>query len=224
MTLIVPIAADSPEYDCKLPPVFSLTEAGYMRCVQSVQALDLTRFDKILFVILDKHDRRFGIADMLRLQISRLGLDNAQVLTLPEPTADQPETVAQTIAMAHLSGPVFIKDADCGFNAEWIPSANCVAVHPLERLSLVDPQHKSYVTVDDMGFVTNIIEKRVVSHFFCAGGYGFADADEFMAHYRKLRGFGQLYLSHIIYAMLLDGKTFRPVFTDNYRDYTLEHQ
>ena len=163
MTLIVPIAADSPEYDCKLPPVFSLTEAGYMRCVQSVQALDLTRFDRILFVILDKHDRRFGIADMLRLQISRLGLDNAQVLILPEPTADQPETVAQTIAMAHLSGPVFIKDADCGFNAEWIPSDNCVAVHPLERLSLVDPQHKSYVTVDDMGFVTFSAPEAMVS-------------------------------------------------------------
>ena len=85
----------------------------------------------------------------------------------------------------------------------------------------MDPQHKSYVAVDDMFYVTNIIEKRVVSRFFSAGGYCFEDAMDFCSYYEKLKDYAPLYLSHIIYAMLLDKKIFRPIQIDDYQDWAV---
>ena len=72
-----------------------------------------------------------------------------------------------------------------------------------------------------MFYVTNIIEKRVVSHFFSAGGYCFEDAQEFCSYYEKLKNHKSLYLSHVIYSMLLDKKIFRPILIDDYQDWSV---
>ena len=118
---------------------------------------------------------------------------------------------------------VFVKEADCYFTADEILPQNSVAIYALENLPIVDPQHKSYVAVDDMFYVTNIIEKRVVSHFFSAGGYCFEDADEFCRYYSRLKEYSPLYLSHIIYMMLLDKKIFRPILVEDYQDWSVTH-
>ena len=73
-----------------------------------------------------------------------------------------------------------------------------------------------------MFYVTNIIEKRIVSHFFSAGGYGFEDSELFCLYYEKLNNKGaQLYLSHIIYSMLLDNIIYRPIIVNNYVDFEM---
>ena len=70
-----------------------------------------------------------------------------------------------------------------------------------------------------MYYITNIIEKRIVSHYFTAGGYSFNSADTYCRYYERLQQQSGLYLSHIIYAMLLEGHTFRPVLTKEYEDF-----
>ena len=47
--LIVPVAADKPEYSNKLPYVFALGEDGIIVCIKSVLGLPLDRFDNIYF-------------------------------------------------------------------------------------------------------------------------------------------------------------------------------
>ena len=84
---------------------------------------------------------------------------------------------------------------------------------------MVNPQHKSYVAVDEMNYLTNIIEKRVVDHYFNAGGYWFDEAIVFDEYYERLADQPGLYLSHIIYAMLLDGYIFRPAIAEEYKDF-----
>ena len=41
----------------------------------------------------------------------------------------------------------------------------------------------------------------------------------YMYYYDRLRRYGKLYLSHIIYAMLLDKKAFRPMIVEEYKDW-----
>lgn len=141
-------------------------------------------------------------------------------MLLDKPTATQAETIVRTISQEKITGSVFIKDADCFFSAEVLPE-NGVAVYPLEQLELVDPRHKSYVAVDDMQHITNIIEKRVVSHLFNAGGYCFEDIETFLKAYDKCASLGSIYLSHLIYAMLLDGESFRPIQVKKYNDWNI---
>lgn len=216
--LIVPIAADKPVYNQEMPFVFSLSKEGIMFCIKAILGLQLNKFDKIYFTILKKHDELFCLSDLFKLQFKRLQLNNAKVVVLDEPTYSQPETIYKTIEKENIEGGVFIKDADCTFTCD-IEPANGIAIYPLESLEWVNPQNKSYVSIDDMFYITNIIEKRIIDHYFCAGGYSFDDAKEYCKYFEKLKINHGLYLSHIVYAMLLNKKVFRPIIVKNYVDF-----
>lgn len=216
--LIVPVAADKPEYSNRLPYVFALGEDGIIVCIKSILGLPLESFDNIYFSILRKHDELFYITDSLRMQCKRLALKNVKIVVLDTPTRDQAETIYTTIQQERISGSIYIKDADSYFETEDVVK-NGVAVFPIEELELLAPRDKSYVAVDDMQYITNIIEKSVVGHYISAGGYAFGNSEIFCGYYNRLRHYGRLYLSHIIYAMLLDKKTFRPMIVEEYKDW-----
>lgn len=219
-SLIVPAASDKTSGEGKMPYVFSTDSEGMLLCVRSILGLNLLAFDNIYFTILRKHAEAFDIDSLLKLQFRRIGLDNVHIVILDEPTATQAETIVRTIGHEKITGSIFVKDADCFFRAEVMPE-NGVAVYPLEQLELVDPRNKSYVAVDDMQHITNIIEKRVVSHLFNAGGYCFEDVATFLDAYDKYASLGPIYLSHLIYAMLLDGELFRPIQVKEYNDWNI---
>ena len=217
-SLIVPVAADKAEYADGLPYVFSFDKDGVLICIKSILGLDLSKFDKIYFTVLKKHDERFFIVDIMNLQLKRLGLQNAKVVVLDKTTEDQAETVYQTILREKIEGSIFIKDSDCYFRTE-LGHGNSIAIFPIEELEVLAPKDKSYVAVDDMYYLTNIIEKSVVGHYINAGGYSLNRAEDFIDYYLRLRDYGRLYISHIIYAMLLDKKSFRPMLVEDYRDW-----
>ena len=219
-SLIIPAAANKKRYEEEMPFIFSLNKKGICYCLQAMQGLHLEQFDHIYITILQEHDIRYGLSSMLNMQLMRMGVHNARIVVLEHETSSQAETIYQTIQLEDISGALFIKDADSFFSGEILPQ-NGIAVYPLERLSQVDPQHKSYVAVDDMGYITNTIEKRVIDHFFNAGGYCFEDADMFCEYYLRYKGWPGLYLSHLVYAMLLDKQVFRPFKVDGYIDLRL---
>ena len=217
-TLIVPVAADKLEYESGLPYVFGLDKDGVIICIKSIMGLDLENFDNIYFTILRKHDERFFVSESLKLQFKHLGIKNAHVVVLDEPTKEQAETICRTIEQKQIRGGIFIKDADSFFHTN-INYGNAIALFPIEQLDVLTPKDKSYVAIDDMYYLTNIIEKKVVGHYISAGGYAIYDAETFLYYYRRLRPYGRIYLSHIIYAMLLDKITFRPMIVEEYKDW-----
>lgn len=218
-SLIVPAAGNAKEATL-LPKIFMLDNEGVMLCVKSILGIKPETFSDIVFTVLRSHVQRFDVDTLLKLQFKRLGLHNARIVILEDPTRNQAETIATTIRRCNIEGPVFFKDADCYFEAEIYPE-NGVAVYPLENLPLVDPRNKSYVAIDDMQHITNIIEKRIVSNLFNAGGYCFEDVKDFLSAYENYISLGNIYLSHIIYGMLLDGHIFRPIKIDNYKDWNI---
>lgn len=217
-SLIVPIAADKTAYNYEMPFVFGLSKDGIMFCIKAILGLQLSKFDDIYFTILKKHDELYCLTDLFKLQFKRLHLSNAKVVVLEEPTNSQPETIYKTIKKEFIEGSIFVKDADCSFSCD-IESSNCIAIYPLESLEWVNPQNKSYVSVDEMFYITNIIEKRIIDHYFSAGGYCFDDAAEYCRYFEGLRDNEGLYLSHLVYAMLLNKKVFRPILVKNYIDF-----
>lgn len=217
--LIVPIAGENKYKESNaIPDLFKLSENGFMFCIVSIMGLKLDTFDRIYFTILAKHSEQFLLDKMFNLQFERLGIINkAKVVILKHETRNQPETIYQTICQENIKGGIYCKDGDSFFESEQ-SDENSVAVFPLDALSSVNPQHKSYIAVDDMYYITNIIEKKIISNLFSAGGYYFESADEFCSYYKRLQQYEKLYLSHLIYSMLLDGKVFRPIKIHNYQD------
>lgn len=220
-SLIIPAAANKSEYaeQMLMPKVFQINQYGISFCVQAALSLDLSKFDNVYFTILKEHDSLFSISEMLKYQFKRLCID-AEIVILDRPTASQAQTIYETIRKANIEGSIFIKDADCDctFDTDIYPQ-NGMVVYPLESMSLVDPQHKSYVAIDDMLYITNTIEKRVIDHYFNAGGYCFENIEDFIKYYNELKHENGLYLSHIVYSMLLDNYIFRPFIADNYNDF-----
>lgn len=223
-SLIVPAAADNTSQPDTMPYVFSLDQSGIMLCIRSIQGLNLSAFDNIYFTILRKHAELFSLDEMFKLQFKRLGLKNAHLVILDHTTRSQVETIEQTLTQKDIKGAFFVKDADGYFTGE-VLRENGVAVFALENLEMVDPRHKSYVSLDDMYYVTNIIEKRIVSHYFNVGGICIEDTDLFLQYYRHLLQMsddGRMCMSHIVYAMLLDKLKFRPIMAKDYIDYGTE--
>ena len=81
-SLIVPIAADKPEYESHIPFVFRMDDSGTMYCLKAILGLELSVFDNIYITILQKHAIQYGVAGMLQLQIGRLQLKNVHICIL----------------------------------------------------------------------------------------------------------------------------------------------
>lgn len=218
-SLIVPVAADKAEYKDEMPYLFRLDSKGNMICLSAIGGLDLSCFDKIYITILKKHSESYLLKELLSLQFKRLGIANkAFVIELDRPTKSQPETVYETIKFSGIQGNILIKDGDSYFETA-IPVENSVCIFPLDSLNHVNPQDKSYVNIDDMCYITNIIEKRILGRDFCAGGYFFESADLYCSLFEELSRYTPLYMSHLIYTALLHGINFRPIKVKNYLDW-----
>lgn len=221
ISLIVPIGADQTGYEYTMPYIFNFSPEGISLCIKSILGLNLSVFDNIYFTILERSDKKYNLSELLCLQFNKLGLSNARVVVLNDPTRSQAETVFKTIQYADIKGAIFVKDADSFFKGDF-PLCNGISIYPLDKLEMVSPQNKSYVELDDQFYITNVIEKKIVSRFFNAGGYIFEDATVFCEYYEVLKENRSLFMSHIVYSMLLDKIPFRPFEVKDYCDWGTE--
>ena len=231
-SLIVPMINASKKYENSVPIEFQYdNKTGKINCIKSIEGLKLSyidTFSRIYFIILSKHEEKYHVSQKIMLSVKNSMLNGIEcVFTfLDKPTSSQAETIYTEIIRHNIKGPIFIKDADnmCILNSEL--KKNSVLVYPLENTPIVDPQHKSYVAIDDQNFVVNIIEKKVVSNLFNCGGYSFNSALDFVEAYEAVQMFedisSHMYISHIIYWLILNKKLkFRPIEAIGYEDFEI---
>jgi hypothetical protein len=219
MNIIIPAAGRSTRFPDMKPKWLLTHPNGNLMVTESIRGLNLSAADKIHLVILKEHLGKFCSLPGIKQAFSRIGItDKLRICVLAEPTRHQPETVAYAIAKNRIKGSIFIKDSDNFFQCRLKPG-NSVAVADLADLKLVNAANKSYVSLDENGAVSNIVEKKVISSLFCVGGYSFADAKEYLKHYSRLKHLPNLYISHVIFEMLLAKRSFRPVTVTDYSDW-----
>ena len=231
-SLIVPMINTSKKYENSVPIEFQYdNKTGKINCIKSIEGLKLSyidTFSRIYFIILSKHEAKYHVSQKIMLSVKNSMLNGIEcVFTfLDKPTSSQAETIYTEIKKHDIKGPIFIKDADnmCILNSPL--KRNSVLVYPLENTPIVDPQHKSYVAIDDQNFVVNIIEKKVVSNLFNCGGYSFNSALDFVEAYEAVQMFedisSHMYISHIIYWLILNKKLkFRPIEAVGYEDFEI---
>lgn len=219
MNLVIPMAGRSSRFP-DLKPKWMLTHPnGKFMVVEAIRGLNLDDFKKIYVIYLAEHESQHAFLRGFKEELEDIGLLNkVTFVKLDEPTHDQPETVLQGILKGDIKGPILIKDSDNYFQAKITPQ-NAVCYADLNRVGLIKPRNKSYVTMDAQGNVLNIVEKLVISSSFCVGGYAFSDAQLFVDSLRKLDPSKERYISHVIYQLMLDGQTFHSIETQNYSDW-----
>ena len=187
--------------------------------VSSIGGLDLSSVEKIYVIVLRKHLEEFKCETGIKDAFHDAGVgDKLQLIILDEPTKSQPETIAIAIEYANILGPIFIKDCDGYFGAKVNPR-NEVCVYDLSDMSLVHAANKSYVICDEHNLISNIAEKNIISSTFCVGGYAFEDSSTFLSYFKKMKHLPNLYVSHLIYQMMLDNHTFKIQHVNEYVDW-----
>lgn len=199
-----------------------------IRCVDALLSLNtlLEKFDEIYFVINENVDSHWNLQQKISADMSRLYCTNYKFIVLPKMTSSPAETVYNALSIIGCDNrTIFIKDGDNKFILDKSDMLfdNYVVTASLEKQTFVDPQHKSYVKTDEQGFITNCIEKRIISDKFIAGGYSFRDANLFKIGYDSLKKYcTSFYISDIIYWLILNkNEKFLPIEINNFLDFNI---
>lgn len=217
-TLILPVAGRSSRFPNMRPKWLLTMPDGQLMIEKSVGRIDLSVFDKVVIVCLQEHLEKYTTAEMVVESFERSTSIVPELVILDEPTSSQSDTIYQAIKQGNIEGSIFIKDCDNEFSCQ--PEAiNSVMAIDLNEIELVDAKNKSYIEVDSLGVISNIVEKEVISNFFCCGGYSFASADEFCNVFESIASDKEVYISHVIYKMLMSNEEFVKKSASKYTDW-----
>lgn len=217
-TLILPVAGKSSRFPNMRPKWLLTMPDGKLMLEKAIEKLNMENFDRVVVVCLAEHIQKyFGEGQFERI-LSNIPHENVEACILSEHTSSQSETVAKALQQANVEGAFFIKDCDNVFSVNW-NGENEIAVLDLNNVELIDAKNKSYVNIDSLGNISNIVEKQVVSNYFCCGGYGFKDSKLFLEHFNAINQTGEIYISHVIYSMLMSKERFRIINADSYMDW-----
>jgi len=219
VSLIIPAAGSSSRFP-NMRPKWMLTHPnGSLMINEAISGLKLSSVSKIYVTVLKDHIKAHTTLDKLVQSFHDMGIKkDIKPVVLDSATQSQPETVYQTLKKEKISGAIFIKDTD-NFFVHDIKEENAVTVCDLNDLGLINASNKSYVTFNENQIIDNIVEKKIISSFFCTGGYSFKDADTFCRYFEALENTSSLYISHIIFNMLLDNHFFKAAEIKNLEDW-----
>ncbi|MCL9821079.1 hypothetical protein NCR96_04915 [Helicobacter sp. 14348-15] len=219
MNLILPVAGKSSRFP-DLKPKWLLTHPnGNMMIIEAIKGLDLNKFKNIYLICIREHYEKYKLGSFLKNQFEKLNCESKlQIIILEKQTDSQPQTVYEAIKKGKITGGIYIKDSDNYFTEQRI-EGNFVSVCDLNEVDISNARSKSYITTNEHGILTNISEKKIISSKFNVGGYGFEDCDLFCKYYEKLSHEKDLYISHIIYSMILDNHLFNISMVQNYVDW-----
>lgn len=217
-TLILPVAGRSSRFPGMRPKWLLTMPDGKLMLEKAVEKLDMSDYDRVVVVCLQEHLNDYLKIDSLAIVLEGISHTNTDVCVLEQATSSQSETVALALNQAKIQGAFFVKDCDNMFQVRWT-GGNEIAAIDLNNIGLIDAKNKSYINVDALGNVINIVEKQVTSNFFCCGGYGFRNAEVFLKHFYAIKSNQEVYISHVIYSMLMEDESFRMIKADSYIDW-----
>jgi hypothetical protein len=182
----------------------------------------------VVITVLSEHDAKWdiskGMHDAFNDYLPDVEL-RLRVLPARTITQSQSDTVLQTIVSLDIRGRILIKDSDGAFDLELYPPptmGNYVCTADLTHFGSINARNKSYCVLGDQDRIDAIHEKKIVGTTFSVGGYCFESAHDFVKYAGKLiNGFpdGEVYVSHVIMAMIADGHTFHSVPVTGYQDW-----
>lgn len=221
-TLILPVSGSSSRFPNQRPKWMLCHPKGKFMLTEAIKGLPLKDFDRVVVVALKEHQEKYTFVKHLLTELSAI-TNNVEMCILDNPTKNQPETVCVAIKQANITGSIYIKDCDNFFTLNNIPTYNSISTVDLSLVPEVKIENKSYIKLGQNNTVANIAEKKIISNTFCCGGYFFEDAEDFVDYYGQLKNNENLYISHIIYNMILDNVIFFTNECTNYLDWgTLE--
>lgn len=227
MVLVLPISGKSSRFGGVRPKWMLTHPNGNLMLTESIKGLSLDSFNKIVIIALKKHEDTYKFSEILKKEISEqcnIPIDIIHLVLLNKETKSQSETVYLGLSLLNINDSIYIKDCDNYFklNIDKNTNYNFVSVADLYNTSITKAGNKSYVQTGNNNNVVVIAEKKIIGNLFCSGGYFFKSSLEFIEECRYLQekfSEDELYISHVIYSMILKGHAFFTEVTSNFIDW-----
>lgn len=222
--LIIPAAGQSTRYPNLRPKWLLTMPDGQLMIEKCVSDFNSSDFTKVFIVVLKEHVKRFANKTFLIKSLTQRIGGNVEIVELKKKTTCQAETVLRFLEKTQIKGSMLIKDCDNKFsileNFSNKEIKNIICAADINTQDLVDAKNKSYIEFNKNNIITNIVEKKIISDFFCTGAYGFEDIDAFKLSAKKLLEKSKnIYISHVVFDMILSGVDFRYKRVKNYIDW-----
>ena len=210
-TLIVPAAGLSTRFP-GMRPKYALTNWDGQLMIQHAvdPLLNHQHFDRVIFATLERHDMDKTLKEIY---------PDSEQMVFHNPTQGPAHTVFGAMRALNVKGPVVVKDTDSWLTYGDGPIAgNMVATAMIDEFDIPRVAAKSFVKSNTHGFITDIVEKSVISNEVSVGCYSFEDAAEVGSRYRTPVGKDEVFLSHVILDMILNGISFKTYPVADYVD------
>jgi len=225
MNLIIPCAGKSTRFFDSRPKWLFTNPNGKLMIQDAISELDLSNITNIYFCFLKEHLELVNINEtIIKSWFNNINI-NINILILDQSTKSQSETIIKIIDHFNINGQIFIKDCDNTFNFKII-SGNYVCYNNISNQTN-NILGKSYIQINNINQILNIIEKNIISDKFCVGGYSFLDCNEFKKTYIQInnnlinnnRIDEEIYISHIIKQMIINNIIFFSYIVTKYFDW-----
>tara|TARA_Y200000002_G_C22676435_1_gene662278 strand:+ start:332 stop:1405 length:1074 start_codon:yes stop_codon:yes gene_type:complete len=221
--LIIPVAGASSRYPGMRPKWLLTMPNGKLMIEESVKKINCKFFTKIFVVALKSHITKYCNRESLIFSLKKNISKKIELVELEKTTSCQAETVAAAIKKKKIKGAILIKDCDNQFSIDdkFLKKINnSVYAIDINTQDLIDAKNKSYIEKNIYNNIVNIVEKKIVSDFFCCGAYSFHSAKSFLTYANMLlKTSKDVYISHVILKMLLNGNEFKYHNANDYIDW-----
>tara|TARA_Y100000031_G_scaffold124089_1_gene139686 strand:+ start:3686 stop:5758 length:2073 start_codon:yes stop_codon:yes gene_type:complete len=189
ITLIFPIAGIVKHAGYKYKPFLKVGEETFLESALKPFKKWTEKIKKIVFVVLQEHEKEFNITEKLKLLFADL---DYRLVILEHPTSGPAATTIEAINKIDLKGAVIICDSDHSINVDPMfelirKDHNIKCLLPIWHFNGEDVKVWSVASVtDDTGMVSGISEKQLPEtpgeFFGVIGCYYFADSQIFSGY------------------------------------------
>ena len=227
ISLIIPCAGKSSRFTGK-PKWLRTCPNGNLMIQQCIIGLDLINVNDIYICFLKEHIDKFCNGYNMKNLFS-FTKKNIHVLIIDKYTNSQSHTTNIILEHFNITGPIFIKDCDNYFIHK-ITKGNYICSLFVDNNNPINELHnKSFIEINSANQIINVCEKQIISNKICVGGYSFLDANLFIECFQKCLNTinilkKELYISHIIYRILLDKHIFNVSNIKEYIDWGTQNE
>lgn len=220
-TLVIPAAGQSSRYGLSRPKYLLQHPSGVTMLTAGLRGLtESLEIEKIHVVCLKDHLTDVDLSAFGR-EIYSVAPVEVHFQVLQNPTSSMVETVLAALSEIESDVSFVVKDVD---NLVEVPPGTSVAGNFVVGYDITeDPDvqvgNKSFLLTNDDGYLTQIIEKKIVSGVINTGVIGFESSSEFILASSELTGARELFLSSIVSSLLSREFSFSVVEATKYLDW-----
>ncbi len=173
-------------------------------------------------VVLNKeNEKKFSVIKILKKKYSKYKL---KFVILNKFTNGPADTAFQALVKLNhkKDKEILIRDCDSFFTHKSFPGNYVCCFNLIDYMKTQNGniKNKSYLKLDKLNMVNQIVEKKIISNIFSIGGYKFRSHKMYMRCFKSLKKIitKEIYVSHVVQEAVLNGELFNANFASKFLD------